>query len=317
MIEDLICEFAKKNNLIYGICDAQKISNIILPNAPFVNYSAKQRINPKLIMKNAKSIIVIGCGYNKKISFKTDNLIRGNFSMSCVGEDYHITLKKLLEKLARQINIQFEYKIFVDTGPLNERLLAFKAGLGFIGMNHCIISQKFGSMFFIGYMITDLNLKHTAIKKTETNICSDCKKCVENCPGHALSENGFDYRKCVSYLTQKNEKLLPHEIKIMGKQLYGCDVCQIVCPYNKIYIGEINDINEKMPLIEYILTMSNKKLKEKYKNTAFIWRSNLLKRNAIIALKNSGKIKEVMENPMLKEIIEEQMKKWDIGIAEA
>ena len=314
LIEKIISNFAEENNLIYGICDADKISDSVLPYTPFVNYSSEQRINPKLTMPCAKSIIVIGYGYNKKILFKTDGLLRGNFSISAVGEDYHITLKRLLESLAEKISDKgkFEYKIFVDTGPLNERLLAYKANFGFIGKNQCLISEKFGSMFFIGYMITDLKLKPVKLLSKEK--CGQCKKCVEACPGKALSENGFNYRKCVSYLTQTNEKILSHEIKKIGKQLYGCDVCQLVCPYNKIYGGEIKYIDEKMPLIESILTMSNKKLCEKYKNTAAGWRASLLKRNALIALINSGKIKEFMENPRLKEIIEREMKKWDIGI---
>lgn len=313
MVEKTISEFAQENNLIYGICGSEKITHTILSPAPFVNYTYQQRINPRLSMPNTKSIIVIGKGYNKKISFENDNRMRANFSISAVGTDYHITLKKLMVNLSDKLNA--ECKIFSDTGALNERSLAYKSGLGFIGKNQCVISEKLGSMFFIGYIMTDLNLKPTNL--SIKNNCGSCKKCIDACPGNALTENGFDYKKCVSYLTQKNKKLSHSEIKKMGRQLYGCDVCQLVCPYNKFLCGEINCINEKMPLIEKILSSSNKKLYAEFKNRAVGWRSNLLKRNAVIALINNPKKNEfIKKNSHLKEIIEREIKKWDIGTAE-
>lgn len=314
LIEKIISEFARENNLIYGIYGENNLTDLTLPYTPFVKYSSDFRTNPKLTMPNLKSIIVFGRSYGKKIGFENDNLLRANFSISAIEPDYHLVLKKLLQRLADKINFQFEYKIFVDTGPLNERLLAYKSGLGFVGKNQCIINDKFGSMFFIGYMMTNLNLKPTSLLKK--NFCGACRKCIDACPSKALSENRFDYRKCISYLTQKSEKLSPDDIKIIGKQIYGCDVCQIVCPFNKMDNGKIIDINEKMPLIEEILLMSNKKLRAKYKNTTAGWKSNLFKRNAIVALINSGKLKEFMERPNLKLIIESEMKKWDIGIVE-
>lgn len=306
MLEYKIKEFAEKNDIIYGICDAERLSHIEeklkKEDTPFVPKEVERRINPKLIMKDAESIIVIGVSNNRKINFIKDNNLRGKFSIDTVGLDYHIRVRNILIKLANELelnileknevfdSIKNKCKVFVDTGDLTERDLALKAGLGVLGRNCSIISKKFGSMFNIGYIITDVKLKYSKGNDFFKVGCYDCKKCVKMCPGKALSNDTvqLDYKRCVSYNTQNKNELSKEEIENMGTFIYGCDICQAVCPHNRnIESIEINDIDEVYPKLEYLLTLTKKEFTEKYKKTSSGWRGKkLFKRNALIALYN-------------------------------
>lgn len=296
-MEKIIKAYAEKNNLIYGICEADKIQlaySLSDYDVPFVEKDHEKRTNPKLILKDARSIIVLGMPYYKEDAFSMDSKVRAVFSIGAVGEDYHVSLKRHLKKigeiLQRNIQTEISYKYFADTGPLVERALAEKAGLGFFGRNFMLINKEIGSFFYIGYMVTDLPLRKSAVEhKKGAELCRNCSLCIKNCPGKALGEK-FNYQRCVSYLTQKKERLTPKEMAIIGNSIYGCDICQKVCPYNKGKSeAEINDINLRMPVIEEFVNLTGKEFKEKYGNTAAFWRGkNILIRNALIAAGNVG-----------------------------
>lgn len=289
--EKIIEDYARENNLIYAIGGSEPFSELkpILEKqeTPFVTATVEERISPKLIFPEAKAIICLGLSYNKKYCGKIDDKLRGNISSGAVGEDYHITLKNHLNRLCELLEI--EEQCFVDTGALVDRAVAIRCGLGVRGKHFSVINHQIGSMFFIGYILTNLELKKTPIKE-DFEPCKDCDKCIKACPYGAIKEDSFDYKKCISYLTQAKD-ITKEDYKIIGKQLYGCDICQRVCPCNAEGVEKIYDekmLEEFMPSLDEILSLSNKEFNARFSKTAAGWRGKkVIQRNAIIALLNS------------------------------
>lgn len=289
-IEEKIQMFAIQKNILIGICDAlpMHIEKYIV-DTPFVKFEKEKRIDPRLTMENCKSIIVIGLPYGKYENFTLDNELRGKFSIGAIFTDYHIIIKNILNELAIYLKVEndFEYKIFVDTGPLVERELAKKSGLGYQGKNLSIISEKFGSYFFIGYMMVDFEMKSS--NNCNFSMCADCDLCIKACPTKALKNNYiFNINNCISYLTQKKEPIDENLKKKMGNALYGCDICQSVCPKNKyIKLEPINDIDIIRPKLEDFLKLTNREFKNIFGETAIYWRGKkTIQRNASIAISN-------------------------------
>lgn len=286
-IEEKIYSFEEDNTII-GIGSCEPFENIrkILETTetPFVEQNIEKRINPKLTRPTAKSIIAMGLSYNKKFRGKLDKKIRGKISIGAMGIDYHILLKEKLENIKNMLSLEGD--IFVDTGPLVDREVAIRCGLGLTGKSGNLISEKLGSIFFIGYFLTDTNLTPSKINYKK-DICGDCQKCVDGCPTGAILENKLDYKVCISYLTQCKD-LKTEEREMIGRQIYGCDICQIVCPYNRqTFFEEITDIDTYFPDLEKLLFISNSDFKETYKKTAGGWRGKkILQRNAIISIAN-------------------------------
>ena len=287
-LEEKIYSFEEENTVI-GIGDASPFYDIKpkleQTEIPFVEKDIEKRINPKLIREDAKSIIALGLSYNKVFVGNMDNKPRGKMSIGAMGLDYHILIKQKLENIKNTLNIDGD--IFVDTGPLVDREVAKRCGLGQIGKSSNLINKKIGSIFFIGYIITNIELKPT-VSTYEEDLCKDCNKCIRACPSGSILEDGFDYKMCISYLTQKKQLDSEEEKRLINRQIYGCDICQKVCPYNKdVYREEIYDIDMFYPNIENLLNMSNKEFENSYKKSACGWRGKkILQRNAIIALAN-------------------------------
>jgi len=152
-----------------------------------------------------------------------------------LGRDYHKVLRARLQKLADRIADvvgPFGYRAFVDSAPVLERALARDAGLGWIGKNTCVINTKAGSWFFLGELYTDLPLP---IDEPATEHCGTCTRCIDICPTQAIvAPNVLDARRCISYLTIENPGAIPLEFRRpMGNRIFGCDDCQLVCPWNK------------------------------------------------------------------------------------
>lgn len=251
----------------------------------------EKRTNPRLIMENAKSIIV--CAFPYYLGKEYDS----NISKYCYGQDYHLVIKEIFTEICEEIKNQesdFEYKIFADNGPLVDRYLAYLSGIGYYGINNNIITDKYGSYVFIGYIVNNLNLEYD---KPNNKNCMNCNKCVKYCPGNALEGNyKMNPKKCLSYLTQKKEDLSEEEIKKIkdNKMIFGCDICQDVCPHNKnIELTSIdkfkNNIITKL-YEEEINSISNKEFKRRYGDRAFIWRGRkIIKRNMDIVFEKSMK----------------------------
>ena len=268
-----------------------------------------KRIDPKLTLPSCKSIIVIGVSYNvdsqeeaKESTVSNRHLTpfpKGYLSRASWGRDYHLVLREKMQALILEIQKvkDFNYRYFVDTGPLIDRELAKRAGIGYYGKNCSIINNEYGSFIFIGYILTDLDLDYS--EEMENN-CGDCNLCIKACPTGALEgEYKFNPKKCISYLTQTKENIPLDLRKKMGAKIYGCDTCQLVCPKNKgikkpnhkefspeITSGYIN--------IEELLMISNKEFKSKYGSMAGAWRGkNILRRNGIITLGNMKRVEHL------------------------
>ena len=194
------------------------------------------------------------------------------------GADYHLTVGTILREWAMQVNGQ----PFIDSLPVAERELAAMAGLGFIGKNTMLINPKFGSGFFIGGIL--LNADAGALQATPLhpqNGCAKCRKCIDACPNRALTEDGFlDSRRCTSYLTIEYRGEFSEEQKEWAKHsVFGCDICQRVCPYNAKHLAESKP---------YFLPGENEWKRKTIKGTP-LWRAGTknLKRNYIAFLQAS------------------------------
>ena len=163
-----------------------------------------------------------------------DHLI-GFVSRYALGRDYHKLMRRRLQKLAHKIHAQvgeFGYRAFVDSAPVMEKALARNAGLGWIGKHTNLINKKAGSWFFLGELYTDLPLP---VDEPSHNHCGSCRACIDICPTRAIvAPYELDARRCISYLTIEMRSSIPVEFrKAIGNRIYGCDDCQLVCPWNK------------------------------------------------------------------------------------
>lgn len=248
----------------------------------FEEESIEKRTNPKYTYPWAKSIIV--CLF----PYYTGEDEAANVSRYARIPDYHIVARDKLCNIAEFIKEKTNARCecFADNGILHDRYLAYRAGLGFFGLNTCLINEKYGTYFFIGYIVTDLELApDTPLDKT----CAMCKRCVSACCGNALDgEGGLDVKRCVSYITQIKEiNNAQKEILSSQAMVYGCDRCQEVCPHNEnIPKTPIKEFYEKRCAIlseEEILSLSNKEFKSRYGEFPFSWRGKAT------ILKNFGK----------------------------
>lgn len=297
-MKDKIIKMSKDLNIdLIGFCNSDILSNRenylferkIQGNfTEFEEQDINKKINPKLSFMNTKTIIVIGLNY---FSYKNDEKIppnHGKLSRSSWGKDYHLVLKEKIESLIAQMKklTSFNYKYFIDTGPLMERELANKAGLGYYGKNCSIINETYGSYIFLGHILTDLEIE---VAEPINSTCGSCRKCIDACPTGALYEPfKVNPKKCISYLTQTKEPLKIEDFKKIGKQIYGCDICQNVCPKNlnipETKHKDFKPIFTTIDLME-LFNMSNREFRNKYKIIAASWRGkNILIRNGKIIL---------------------------------
>lgn len=283
---------AEKNGIdMVGITSAKDFRDFKVSDSEFVKYKGDDRIYPSLHLENAKSVVVIAQSYN--VDFKPkktgdDYLL----SKSSYGKDYHKVMMGKINEL--MINLKeeqdFNYRAFCDTGPLVDRLLALRAGIGFLGKNTAIINKKYGSFIFIAYAITSLEINCSdEIIKSE---CKDCDLCIRSCPNRAIKEGYMDYKLCLSYISQKKGELNDFEKKNMKYYIYGCDICQNVCPFNKTAIKVSHE--EFMPVKTEGLvkrkdfSLGNSGFKAIYGDMSAMWRGkNILRRNADIIDENN------------------------------
>jgi len=160
----------------------------------------------------------------------------GYVSRYALGRDYHKLMRKRLQALANRIEQHigpFGYRAFVDSAPVMERAFAERAGLGWIGKNSNLISREAGSWFFLGELYTDLPMQTDVVEAIDH--CGSCSACIEVCPTQAIVEPYIvDARRCISYLTIELRGSIPVELRpLIGNRIYGCDDCQLICPWNK------------------------------------------------------------------------------------
>lgn len=201
----------------------------------YMNNHFDLRTDPTLLVENAQS--VISFTYNYHTEKKQEDPTAPKISQYAYGRDYHKVVRKKLKQLYKSIEERygiFSGRYFVDSAPILERDWAKRSGLGWIGKNTLLINPKEGSYFFLAEMIVDFPLQYD---KPIDDYCGTCTRCIDACPTDAISPEGYvmDGGKCISYLTieMKDEKLPDAYKGKMENWMYGCDICQDVCPWNR------------------------------------------------------------------------------------
>lgn len=264
-------------------------------NSGFEHKNIEERIKPKLSLASAKTIISIAVAYPHKLKQQPQKTTykRGKFTPNSWGLDYHYVLQDKLDRLAKgieELTADFEYKGMVDTGALVDTAVAQRAGIGFIGKNGLVISKEFGSYMFLGELITNLDIEPD---QPVDYGCGDCNRCVTACPTSCLIGDGsMNAKRCLSFQTQDKGVMDLEFRKKIKTVIYGCDICQICCPYNKGLDNPLaTEIDPELshPELLPFLELSNGQFKEKFGHVAGSWRGkNILQRNAIIALANAN-----------------------------
>ncbi len=198
----------------------------------------KIRADPSLILENAKSVVVVGLSYHQAHpAQRIDNTAaHGRVAMYAWGDDYHdvirAKLRTMVERLKPEFAEPFEARICVDTAPILERELASAAGIGWIGKNTLVLHQEIGSYFFLGAIVTTLDI---APDEPVPDHCGTCTACLDACPTKAFPKPyEMDASRCISYLTIEHRGDISRPFQeMMGDWIFGCDVCQEVCPYNR------------------------------------------------------------------------------------
>jgi epoxyqueuosine reductase len=203
--------------------------------------NADRRADVRSVVPGARSVIVTGTIYNTDRPYSSDlpaDVAR--ISRYAWGDDYHTVLKRRLDALLAWIRgglapgevERFDARAYVDTGPVQERVYAQYAGLGWIGKNTCLINPELGSWLFLAEIVTTLPLEPDTQGLEQ---CGSCTRCLDACPTGALVEPGvLDSNRCISYLTIEHRGEIPDEYRpAIGVHVYGCDICQEVCPYNQ------------------------------------------------------------------------------------
>ncbi len=268
----------------------------------------KKMNNPEILLPGAKSIISLLTSY---LGDEPDpkNSLKGKMARYSWGDDYHNVIKKrlkiLCEKLPEILNTEVRTRTFVDDGPMNDRAAARRSGLGWFGKNTNILNAKFGSWFFLSQVILDVDLvKDSPLNKT----CGSCIRCIDACPTGAINDSyEIDTQKCISYLTIELRGKIPINLRsLMGDWVFGCDICQDVCPVNrKAQKGNSIEFQQRpgfsTPDLIHILKMDQDEFSKTYKNSP-VKRTKLigLKRNACVALGNNKNPDAV---PSLREIL--------------
>ena len=213
--------------------------------------------------------------------------------------DYHKVLKKRLESLETKLHAQlgnFESRAYVDTGPVVERSLATAAGLGWTGKNTCLIHPKLGSFGFLAVLLTSLPVQNEKVPTALPDRCGTCRRCIEACPTHALTEPyRMDANLCISYLTIEHRGPIADQLMHgMGRQVFGCDICQDVCPWNrKAPFTADPDLQPRAelvnPALQWLGSLDEQSWEQQF-NGSPVRRAGFqgLRRNVAIAMGNSG-----------------------------
>ena len=253
------------------------------------------RMDPRELLPDARSVIVCAVNYNADRPLTRVDRARAWISRYAWGSDYHETLQSSLRDLADWIAVTFgaETRTYVDTGPLLERVFAKYAGIGWFGKNTCIINQGIGSWLFLGCVLTNLDL----VPDTPApDRCGSCTRCLDACPTNAILEPYvLDSRRCISYLTIELRGEIPSDLRAgVGHHLFGCDICQDVCPWNRkapvTSRPEFEPRSELFwPQLERLLDLQEDEWRQLIKGTA-MKRAKVkgLIRNLLVVAGNSG-----------------------------
>jgi epoxyqueuosine reductase len=265
------------------------------------------RLQPESILPGAKSVIVCAMNYNTAYPLTSIDRLRAWVSRYAWGEDYHEILRNKLEELAAWIGQSSPQRTraYVDTGPLLERVFAKYAGVGWFGKNTCIINQQAGSWLFLGCILTDLDVGYDT---PVPDRCGTCTRCIEACPTNAILEPYvLDSRKCIAYTTIELRGAIDEaDREGIGHHLFGCDICQDVCPWNRKAPHSTSEVFGPKPglfwpEIERLLDLDDIGWREMIRGTAMKRaKTKGLLRNLMVVVGNSG-VRELL--PKLKKFL--------------
>jgi epoxyqueuosine reductase len=260
----------------------------------YLERHAEARRHPASILPEVRSVVMVGLSYGPGAETKpSEARLLGKVARYAAGLDYHDVLRAKLNALLRWVQQRVpgtRGRGVVDTAPLLERDFARRAGLGWIAKNTMLINKKRGSYLFLGALLLDLELR--ADEPFEPRHCGTCTRCLDACPTQAfVGPYQLDARRCISYLTIELRGPVPEELRPgLGAWVFGCDVCQEVCPWNrKAPLGtEAALTGLSVDLIE-LLSLDEEEFRRRYRRTP-LWRSKRrgLLRNAALALGNAG-----------------------------
>ncbi len=324
-----------------------------------------RRRDPASAMPEVRSIIVCALNYNSSQPRSIEAIARaaaddgqakdavyyaprGWISRYAWGTDYHLILREklnlLLEALRQHCSESFFARTYADTGPVQERILAKYAGLGWLGKNTLLLNQQIGSFFFLGVILTSLEIAPTLSDAVTParDLCGSCRRCLDACPTEAfVAPYVMDARRCISYLTIELRGSIPEEFrKAMGAQVFGCDICQDVCPWNNrapvtqaahfqprnyapqedSAYGESPGIRRSLyvPDLEWLASMNEEEFREVFRDSPVKrakWRG--LVRNACIALGNAGVTRNSRAYERVVRILERLASSAEIHVAES
>jgi epoxyqueuosine reductase len=259
----------------------------------YMKRNFEKRQDVKQILPSAKSVISLALNYYTPSQHNNDS-DSGKISRYAWGRDYHLVIwEKLsqLEEYLRSLDEDFESKSYVDTGPVMDKAWAVRSGIGWLGKNSNVINKEIGSWFFIANIITNCEFDYS---EPVIDLCGSCTACIDSCPTNAIVQTQVvDANKCISFLTIENKEEIGSEFK--GKfdnWIFGCDVCQDVCPWNKKF-AEPTLLHEFQPngtnlVLDEVINMNEEEFKTRFE-TSPIKRAKLsgLKRNAAFLLGES------------------------------
>ncbi|MDU1890643.1 MAG: tRNA epoxyqueuosine(34) reductase QueG [Dysgonomonas sp.] len=279
-----------------GICKAEPIEEVeqqhvknwidkaYFAGMDYMTRNIDKRCDPTLLVENARSIICVALNYYPKEKQPEDH---PQFAYYAYGKDYHDVVKDKLRKLfdyIKETDQDIEGGCFVDTAPVLERYWAAKAGLGFIGKNSLLIQPKKGSYFFLGELIVDKELDYDVPINLS---CGNCRRCIDACPtGAIVSPSVIDANKCISYQTIENKGKIDERIKpLLNNCIYGCDICQQVCPWNRYSKShKTSEFSPKQAFLDLSYNRMEELTEEEYRD---IFRGSAVKRAKYSGLKRN------------------------------
>jgi epoxyqueuosine reductase len=265
----------------------------------------------------ARSVVVCAINYNTEHPYSTQiqDPARGWISRYAWSrEDYHDSVMRRLKRVEQAVwgghscPAGLTTRCYVDTGPIVERVLAKYAGVGWIGKNTCIINQQKGSWLFLGVILTSLEI---APDVPAPDRCGTCTRCIDACPTDAiLAPYKLDSNRCISYLTIEKRGAIPEELREgMGRHVFGCDICQDVCPWNrKAPVTSAPEFAPRSglvnPALDWLAEMSAEEFRETFRGSPIRrTKRSGLRRNAAIAMGNSGRVEFL---PLLEKLAAEE-----------